>query len=99
MPDDLDDDELPVPKKQKNVLQKGKSVADRTPATSRFAFSPKSGNSTPRAAARTPSKLATTPARETPRNKKDRDEVRYSWLVDVKDADQNKRMLDSVQNR
>ena len=64
------------------------SSAIKTPSNaSRFAFNPMKGNSSPLSSAVTPRlKTATTPL-----GKKDKQEARYSWLVDIMDADKNPR--------
>jgi len=76
-------------KKSSNDLRGTAPSTAKTPtSTSRFAFSPKSCNSTP-----LPSVVTHRPKPPTPSGRKDRDEVRYFWLVDIKDADGNPRML------
>lgn len=74
-------------------MKKQQPSAEPTPkklaSTSKFAFRPTNGNYTP---------VKSFPQPNTPRNsnnpaasKKEGKEVRYEWLVDVRDADRNKR--------
>lgn len=76
-------------KKSNNDLRGTPSSTVKVPAsTSRFAFNPKSGNSTPVSSVTTHR-----PKPPTPAGRKDRDEVRYFWLAEIKDADGNPRMF------
>ncbi|KAH0610345.1 uncharacterized protein H6S33_011872 [Morchella sextelata] len=87
--DDESDLDLPQPRGLKKRQQPS---AEPTPkklaSTSKFAFRPTNGNSTP---------AKPFPQPNTPKNpnnpttsKKEGKEVRYEWLVDVRDADRNK---------
>ncbi|PUU72967.1 muts domain V-domain-containing protein [Tuber borchii] len=72
-------------KKSNNDLCGTPSSTVKAPAsTSRFVFNPKSGNSTPVSSVTTHR-----PKPPTPAGRKDRDEVRYFWLAEIKDADGN----------
>lgn len=65
--------------------------ASKTPTgTSRFAFNPRNINSTPNSIVATPGpETPKTLGQATPSGKKQKDEDRYSWLVDIHDADGN----------
>ncbi|CAZ83140.1 unnamed protein product [Tuber melanosporum] len=73
-------------KKSNNDFHGTPSPTVKTPASaSHFVFNPKSDSTTPVFSATTPRPKP--PA--APAGRKDRDEVRYFWLVDIKDADGN----------
>ncbi|KAA8913009.1 muts domain V-domain-containing protein [Sphaerosporella brunnea] len=89
VPDETDED-IGNKRKRKTVAKtpskKAPSSTGLTPATSRFAFTPKSGN----AASKTPAgKKATAAATTKTAGKGGKEEGRYQWLVDVRDADKN----------
>ncbi|KAG0643024.1 muts domain V-domain-containing protein [Tuber brumale] len=73
-------------KKSNNDFHGTPSPTLKTPASaSRFVFNPTSGRTLPVSSGSTPRPQP--PA--APTGRKDRDEVRYYWLVDIKDADGN----------
>lgn len=99
MPDDEDNEDIGSKRKRKKTLTKTpsktplKSNSDTslTPSTSRFAFTPRSTNTTP-AATKTPTgkkPVSVTPGPTPKTSKRGKNEGRYTWLVDVLDADQN----------
>lgn len=78
-------------KSAKKQKQSPSKPTPRTPiSASRFAFHPRSGNSTPASTIATPRpKTPKTPGQATPSGKKQKNEERYRWLADVCDADKN----------
>lgn len=79
-------------KSAKKQKQSPSESTPRTPtSTSRFAFNPRNGNSTPASVINTPGpKHPKTPAGQaTPSGKRQKSEVRYDWLANVRDADKN----------
>jgi DNA mismatch repair protein MSH6 len=91
VPDDSDED-VGSKRKRKKPAPKTPSKKSElnstgiTPATSRFAFTPKSGNSAAKTPAASKAKEVATPKRS---GKGGKEEGRYEWLVDVRDADKN----------
>jgi DNA mismatch repair protein MSH6 len=95
VPDDEEEETGNKRKRKKASLSKtpikpSNSRATATPSTTRFAFTPKSGNSTP-AATRTPVAKSVASAANTSKTsgKGGKEEGRYPWLVDIRDADKN----------
>lgn len=77
---------------RKSAKKRKQAPPESTPktptSTSRFAFNPRNGNSTPASVINTPGPSKTL-GQATPSGKKQKNEVRYGWLADVQDADKN----------
>ncbi|KAI5803813.1 muts domain V-domain-containing protein [Geopyxis carbonaria] len=82
-------DDGPTPKRKKQAAQQTpKFTPSRvTPKPTRLTSTLKSGNCTPASVG--PPKFDGTPGRFTQRPKKDKEETRYSWLLNIKDLDGN----------